>query len=113
MVARAKETLGITKNRVQEIYNFQLDPVFTEDKLIDRKDWFRQNNVRIDDIKERPNECEKEQEFNSKNDSGINFIVIFLLLTERKWFQTKFVKVLNLFVKIVSVLHVNIRDINK
>ena len=56
MVARAKETLGITKNRVQEIYNFQLDLVFTEDKLIDRKDWFRQNNVRIDDIKERPNE---------------------------------------------------------
>ena len=117
MVARVKETLGITKNRVQEIYNFQLDPVFTEGKLIDRKDWSRQSNVRIDDIKERPNKisekCEKEQEFNSKNDSGINFIVIFLLLTESKWFQTKFVKILNLFVKIISVLHVNIRDINK
>ena len=63
MVARVKETLGITKNRVQEIYNFQLDPVFTEDKLIDRKDWSRQSNVRIDDIKKRPNKiwekCEK------------------------------------------------------
>ena len=33
MVARVKETLGITKSRVQEIYNFQLDLVFTEDLL--------------------------------------------------------------------------------
>ena len=94
MVARVKETLGITKSRVQEIYNFQLDPVFTEDKLIDRKDWFKQNNVEIDDIKERPNKiwekCEKEPEFNSKCDSGINFIVIFLLLTQSKWFQWVF-----------------------
>ena len=117
MVARVKETLGITKSRVQEIYNFQLDPVFTEDKLINRKDWFRQNNAGIDDIKERPNKiwekCEKEQEFNSKSDSGINFIAIFLLLTQSKWFQTKFVKVLSVFVKMVSVLHVNIGDINK
>ena len=117
MVARVKETLGITKSRVQEIYNFQLDPAFTEDKLINRKDWFRQNNAGIDDIKERPNKiwgkCEKEQEFNSKSDSGINFIVIFLLLTQSKWFQIKFVKVLSVFLKIVSVLHVNIRDINK
>ena len=55
MIARVKETLWITKSRVQEIYNFQLDPVFTEDKLIDHKDWLRQNNVGIDDIKERPN----------------------------------------------------------
>ena len=117
MVARVKETLGITKSRVQEIYNFQLDPVITEDKLINRKDWFRQNNAGRDDIKERPNKiwgkCEKEQEFNSKSDSGINFIVIFLLLTKSKWFQIKFVKVLSVFLKIVSVLHVNIRDINK
>ena len=88
MVARVKKTWGITESRVQEIYNFQLDPVFTEDKLIDRKDWFKQNNVGIDDIKERPNKiwenCEKEQEFNSKSDSAINFIAIFFLLTKSK-----------------------------
>ena len=57
--------------------------------------------------------CEKEPEFNSKSDPGINFIVIFLLLTQSKLFQTKFVKVLSVFVKMVSVLHANIRDINK
>ena len=38
MVAHVKKNLGITESRVQEIYNFQLDPVFTEDKLINRKD---------------------------------------------------------------------------
>ena len=117
MVARVKETLGITESRVQETHNFQLDPVFTEDKHIDRKDWFWQNNVEIDGIKESLNKiwekCEKEQEFNSKSYSGINFIVIFFLLTQSKWFQTKFLKVLSIFVKMVSVLHVSIRDINK
>ena len=117
MVAHVKKNLGITESRVQEIYNFQLDPVFTEDKLIDRKDWFKQNNAGIDDIKERPNQIweksEKEPEFTSKSDPGINFIVTFLLLTQSKWFQTKFVKVLSVFLHMVSVLHVNIRDINK
>ena len=38
MVARVKETLGITESRVQEIYNFQLDLVFTEDLLTARTD---------------------------------------------------------------------------
>ena len=117
MVARVNETLGTTESCVQETHNFQLDPLFTEDKHIDRKGWFRQNSVGMDGIKERLNKiwekCEKEQEFNSKSDSGINFIAIFLLLTQSKWFQTKFVKVLSVFVKMVSVLHVNIGDINK
>ena len=38
MVARVKETLGITGSRVQEIYNFQLDLVFYEDLLTARTD---------------------------------------------------------------------------
>ena len=41
------------------------------------------------------------------------FIVIFLLLTQNISIQKKFVKVLNVFVKTVSALHVKIRSILK
>ena len=33
-----------------------VDPAFIEDKLIQLEDWSRRNNLRVDDIKERPNE---------------------------------------------------------
>ena len=46
------------------MYDYQLDPAFTEDKLIELEDRSRRNNLRIDGIKQRPNEiwedCEKE-----------------------------------------------------
>ena len=46
------------------MYDYQLDPTLIEDKLIDLKDRSRRNNLRVDGIKERPNEtwedCENE-----------------------------------------------------
>ena len=51
-----EENLGHIENRVQEIYDYQLDPSFIEDKLIDLEDRSRRNNLRVDGIKERPNE---------------------------------------------------------
>ena len=63
-VAHVEGNLGHTESCVQEMYNYQLDPAFTEDKLIDLEDRWRRNNLRVDDIKERPNEtwedCENE-----------------------------------------------------
>ena len=54
------------ENFVQEVYGYQLDSAFIEDKLINLKDQSRWNNVRIDGINERLNElwedCEKEQD---------------------------------------------------
>ena len=38
------------------MYDYQLDPAFIEDKLIDLENWSRWNNLRVDNIKERPNE---------------------------------------------------------
>ena len=32
-----EENLGHTESRVQEMYDYQLDPAFIEDKLIDLK----------------------------------------------------------------------------
>ena len=37
-VARVEENLGHIENRVQEMYDYQLDPSFIEDKLIDLED---------------------------------------------------------------------------
>ena len=46
------------------MYDYQLDPAFIEGKLIDLEDRSRRNNLRVDDIKEKPNEtwegCKKE-----------------------------------------------------
>ena len=54
-VARVEENIGHIESRVQEMYDYQLDPAFIEDKLIDLEDRSRRNDVEIDDIKERPN----------------------------------------------------------
>ena len=51
-VARVEKNLGHIENRVQEIYDYQLDPSFIEDKLIDLEDRPRRNNLRVDGIKE-------------------------------------------------------------
>ena len=39
-----------------------VDPAFIEDKLIQLEDWSRRNNLRVDDIKERPNEIQEDYE---------------------------------------------------
>ena len=57
------------------MYDYQLDPAFIEDKLIDLEDRSRQNNLRADGIKERQNEiwedCEKELHILFKESIGI------------------------------------------
>ena len=54
----------VARVKVQEMYDYQLDPSVIEDKLIDLEDRSRRNNLRIDGIKERPNEtwedCDSE-----------------------------------------------------
>ena len=54
-VAHMKENLGHIESRVQEMYEYQLDPDFIEDKLTDLEDRLRPNNLRVDCTKEKPN----------------------------------------------------------
>ena len=51
-----EENLGHIESHAQEMYDYQLDPAFIEDKLLDLEDRSRRNNLRVDGIKERPNE---------------------------------------------------------
>ena len=51
-----EDNVGHIESRSQEMYNYQLDPAFIEDKLIDFEDRSRRKNLRVDGIKERPNE---------------------------------------------------------
>ena len=37
---------------IQEIYEYQIDPKYVQDKLTESEDRFRRNNIRIDGIKE-------------------------------------------------------------
>ena len=73
--ARVEENLGHVESRVQEMYDYQLDPAFIKDKLIDLEDRSRRNNLRADSIKERPNEtwedCENELHTLFKDSLGI------------------------------------------
>ena len=79
-VACVEENLGYTDSRIQEMYDYQLDPAFIEDKLINLKEWLRRNNLRLDGIKERPNEawedCEKEPDTLFKEGLGIEEEVV-------------------------------------
>ena len=63
-VAQVEENLGHIESLLQGMFDFQLNPAFIEDKLIDLKGRSRRNNLGVDDIKERPNEtwedCENE-----------------------------------------------------
>ena len=54
-VARVEDNIGHIESRVQEMYDYQLDPAFIEDNLIDLDDRSRRNNLEVDDIQERPN----------------------------------------------------------
>ena len=75
-----EENLGDIERRVQEMYDYQLDPTFIEDKLIDLEDRSRRNNLRVDGIKERPNEtwgdCENELHTLFKESLGIEEKVV-------------------------------------
>ena len=59
--------MGDNSGQVQDAYrkcDYQLVPAFIEDKLTNLEDQSRRNNLRVDGIKERPNEtwedCENE-----------------------------------------------------
>ena len=60
--------------------DYQLDPAFIGDKLIDLEDQSRRNNLRVDGIKERPNEtwehCEEELHTVFKGSLGIEEEVV-------------------------------------
>ena len=62
------------------MYDYQLDPAFMKDKSIDLEDKSRGNNLRVDAIKERPNEtwenCEKELDTIFKEYLGIEEEVV-------------------------------------
>ena len=49
-----EKNLVHVESRVQKMYDYQLDPAFIEDKLIDLKLQLRQNNLIVDGIKEKP-----------------------------------------------------------
>ena len=61
-VARVEENLGHIDSHAHEMYDCQLDPDFIEGKLIDLEDRSRRNNLRVDGIKERPNETWEDYE---------------------------------------------------
>ena len=53
--SNAKNKLGDILNRVEEIYDYQIDPDCVEQKLADLEDRSR-NNLRVDDILQTPGE---------------------------------------------------------
>ena len=79
-VARVEGNLGHIGNRVKEMYDYKLGPSFIEDKLIDLEDQSRQNNLRIEGIKEKPNEtwedCKSELPTLFKESLGIEEQVV-------------------------------------
>ena len=79
-VARVEENLGHIESHIQGMYDYQLDPAFTEDKLIELEDRPRRNNLRADGIKERPNQtwkdCENELHTLSKESLSIEEEVV-------------------------------------
>ena len=61
-VARVEENLEHIESRLQEMYDYQLDPAFIKHKLIDFEDRSRRDNLRVDGIKEKPNETREGYE---------------------------------------------------
>lgn len=51
-----EENLGHIQNHLQEMYDFHLDPHLIEDKLTNLEDPSRRNKLKVDGIKEGPNE---------------------------------------------------------
>ena len=69
-----KVKLADIEHRIEEVYNYQIDPEYVEQKLIDLEDRSRRNNLRVDGILETPGEtwedCEEklQQVFQEKLD---------------------------------------------
>ena len=63
-VSNAESKLVDIKHRIEEIYDYQIDPEYVEQKLIDLEDRSRRNNLRVDGILETPGEtwedCEEK-----------------------------------------------------
>ena len=65
-VQNIKEKAEHLDERIREIYEWQLDPEYVHNKLVELEDRSRRNNLRIDGIKEEVGEswedCEAEVE---------------------------------------------------
>ena len=65
-VQKCQEKAEHLDERIREIYEWQLDPEYVHNKLVDLEDRSRRNNLRIDGIKEKVGEswedCEAEVE---------------------------------------------------
>ena len=55
-IEHADAALNSLSDRVDEIYDYQVDPEYVTNKLIDLEDRSRRNNLRIDGISESRNE---------------------------------------------------------
>ena len=62
-----EEKVENIQSRIQEMYEYQLDPAFIEDKRIDLEDRSRRNNLSIDGINEKPNETWEDGKGNSNH----------------------------------------------
>ena len=63
-VNNAENKQADIEHRIEEIYDYQIDPEYVEQKLIDLEDTSRRNNLRVDGILETPGEtwedCEEK-----------------------------------------------------
>ena len=55
-VNNAENKQADIEHRIEEIYDYQIDPEYVEQKLIDLEDTSRRNNLRVDGILETPGE---------------------------------------------------------
>ena len=55
-VNNAENKKADIEHRIEEIYDYQIDPEYVEQKLIDLEDTSRRNNLRVDGILETPGE---------------------------------------------------------
>ena len=55
-VNNTESKLADIEHRIEEIYDYQIDPEYVEQKLIDLEDRSRRNNLRVDGILETPGE---------------------------------------------------------
>ena len=80
-VQKCQEKAEHLDERIPEIYEWQLDPEYVHNKLVDLEDRSRRNNLRIDGIKEKAGEscedCEAEVEklFREKLDTEDKIII--------------------------------------
>ena len=61
-VAGVEEKIGNIESCIQDMYHYQLDQAFIEDKLIDLKERSRWISLSIDDINKKPNETWEDYE---------------------------------------------------